>query len=113
MMFAKVSHRFAGIHHWPQASGKHEYLKHPHRHLFHLTVWIEQYHDNRDVEYLEFKDWIVENCMGGVMNHKSCEMMARDLLEKIRKGFASWTTRQVRIEVLEDGENGAYLEERI
>ena len=107
--WAKVTHRFSGVHSWPEAAGPHAYLVHPHRHEFHVTVWVEQFHDDRDVEYLLFKDWLREMCTGGDMQGRSCEMMARSLRVSTK---ARWGDhRRVRVEVTEDGENGALIEE--
>ncbi len=27
----------------------------PHRHIFHFKVWIEVFHDDRDIEFIQFK----------------------------------------------------------
>ena len=47
-----------GIHNWSEAS-KFEptmkYLEYPHRHMFHIEVKKEVFHDDRDVEFIVFK----------------------------------------------------------
>jgi len=110
MIWAKVTHQFPGVHCWPAAEGTHDYLKNPHRHLFHVTVWIEQFHDDRDIEYLLFKDWLMSCCEGGQMNNQSCEMIAGSLIDQIRKRWCADRTRLIEVEVTEDGENGALVE---
>jgi len=30
----------------------------PHRHMFHFKVWIEVFHDDRDIEFIQFKRWL-------------------------------------------------------
>ena len=31
------------------------FLGYPHRHIFHFKVWIEVFHDDRDIEFIQFK----------------------------------------------------------
>jgi|TARA_B110000977_G_C11020817_1_gene471225 hypothetical protein len=82
----------------------------PHRHIFHFNVAIEVFHDDRDIEFIQFKRWIerlydVEEVLS--LNHKSCEMIAEDLAEQINTRYPG---RDMTITVSEDGENGATLE---
>lgn len=107
-IWAKVTTTFAGTHHWPGCpeDWPHPYLKHPHRHLFRVTVQVEQRHDDRDLEYLVLKDQVESFCRGGDMQHRSCEMMAGQLADMLLEKHG----RCVRVEVMEDGENGALVE---
>ena len=78
----------------------------PHRHIFHFRVWLEVFHDDRDVEFIQFKRWLqrLYNVEGILqLDHKSCEMIADDLYAEIIKKYPD---RKVWIEVSEDGENG-------
>ena len=82
----------------------------PHRHIFHFNVAIEVFHDDRDIEFIQFKRWMerlydVEEVLS--LNHKSCEMIAEDLAEQINNRYPD---RDMTITVAEDGENGATLE---
>jgi hypothetical protein len=109
--WAVVRTRFKGIHCWPSApNGAYEFLRNPHRHEFHVTVWIEQFHDDRDIEYLEFKDWLDGNIKAGNLDHLSCEMMARRIIEQVELEYSKNQARSIRVEVSEDGENGALIE---
>ena len=80
----------------------------PHRHIFHFKVYLEVFHDDRDVEFIQFKRWLEKCYNDGTLelNHKSCEMIARDLNEIIK---ARYPGRDVWIDVSEDGENGCFL----
>ena len=80
------------------------FLGHPHRHIFHLRVWIEVKHNDRDIEFIQFKRWL-ENLYKGTLelDYKSCEMIADDLHTQIAKKHPG---RKIWIEVSEDGENG-------
>ena len=66
------------------------------------------YHDDRDIEFIQFKRWLEKCYNDGTLelNHKSCEMIARDLNDVIK---ARYPGRQVWIEVSEDGENGCFI----
>ena len=82
----------------------------PHRHIFHFKVEIKVFHDDRDIEFIQFKRWMerlydVEEVLS--LNHKSCEMIAEDLAEQINNRYPG---RDMTITVSEDGENGATLE---
>ncbi len=110
-----VTFRKEGIHRYPAAltdpklaTGDEydvSFLGHPHRHMFHFKVYLEVFHDDRDVEFIQFKRWLENLYNQGTLelNHKSCEMMADDLHEQISK---TYTDRKIWIEVSEDGENG-------
>ena len=80
------------------------FLGHPHRHIFHFRVWIEVKHNDRDIEFIQFKRWL-ENLYKGTLelDYKSCEMIADDLHTQIAKKHPG---RKIWIEVSEDGENG-------
>ena len=84
------------------------FLGHPHRHTFHFRVWIEVFHDDRDIEFIQFKRWM-ENLYDGTLelDYKSCEMIADDLYESI---FSKFPNREVHIEVSEDKENGCLIQ---
>ena len=85
------------------------FLASPHRHIFHFRVCIDVFHDDRELEFIQFKRWL-ESLYGSnilELNYKSCEMIADDLYLQIA---AKYPDRDVWIEVSEDGENGCYVE---
>jgi hypothetical protein len=91
------------------------FLGYPHRHIFHFRVWIDVFHNDRDIEFIQFKRWL-ENLYRSPDNrnkntvlsldYKSCEMIADDLYVQIA---ARYPGRSVWIEVAEDGENGCLI----
>ena len=85
------------------------FLGYPHRHTFHFKVAIEVYHDDRDIEFIQFKRWLEKLYNEGTLqlDYKSCEMMSDDLYEKIDEKYPG---REVHIDISEDGENGAHIE---
>lgn len=93
------------------------FLASPHRHMFHFRVWIDVFHNNRDIEFIQFKRWLTalyqqrtdgDNIHGSVLelNYKSCEMIADDLYLQIAGRYPG---RAMSIEVSEDGENGCLI----
>lgn len=84
------------------------FLAHPHRHIFHFRVGIEVFHDDRDIEFIQFKRWLERLYSEGTLelNFKSCEMIADDLHAVIS---ARYPGRKMTIDVSEDGENGATI----
>jgi len=83
------------------------FLASPHRHMFHFRVSIEVFHNDRDIEFIQFKRWL-DNLYQGVLelNFKSCEMISDDLYKQIASRYPE---RDVHIEVSEDGENGCTI----
>ena len=112
-----VTFRKEGLHKYPAALDDPKlatgdeydvsFLGYVHRHIFHFKVGIEVFHDDRDIEFIQFKRWLEklysENTLQ--LNYKSCEMISDDLYAEINKKYPA---RDIEIEVSEDGENGSY-----
>ena len=113
-----VTFRKEGIHCYPAAANDPalktgdeydvSFLGSPHRHIFHFRVWIDVLHNDRDIEFIQFKRWLENLYKDGILqlDYKSCEMMADDLYAEIAGRYPD---RAVWIEVAEDGENGALI----
>jgi len=84
------------------------FLATPHRHIFHFRVWLSVTHNNRDVEFIQFKRWLENLYKDSILklDYKSCEMMSDDLYDMISQKYPD---REVWIEVSEDGENGSFI----
>ena len=84
------------------------FLGTPHRHIFHFEVSIEVFHNDRDIEFIQFKRWLENLYKGGTLelNYKSCEMISDDLYEQIATRYPD---RNIVIQVSEDNENGATI----
>ena len=81
------------------------FLAHPHRHIFKFRVDIEVFDDDRDIEFIQFKRWLLSLYDGEFsVDYKSCEMISDDLYGAINDKYPG---RNITIEVSEDGENGA------
>ena len=127
-----VTFKKEGIHKYPAALNDPKlatgdwddvsFLGYPHRHIFHFRVRIEVRHNDRDIEFIQFKRWLERlyseqdtqgnegesstNSQVLVLDYKSCEMIADDLYEAIS---AKYPGRFVEIDVAEDGENGCSI----
>ena len=111
-----VTFRKEGIHKFPAALDDPKlktgdeydvsFLGYPHRHIFHFKVAIEVFHDDRDIEFIQFKRWLLNLYKEGTIqsDFKSCEMMSDDLYVAIAKRYPG---RKIEIDVSEDGENGS------
>jgi len=84
------------------------FLGTPHRHIFHFRVAIDVFHNDRDIEFIQFKRWLENLYKDSILalDYKSCEMIADDLYLQIA---ARYPNRNVTIEVSEDGENGCVI----
>ena len=84
------------------------FLATPHRHIFHFEVSIEVFHNDRDIEFIQFKRWLENQYSKGILelNYKSCEMISDDLYEVIATRYPD---RNIAIQVSEDNENGATI----
>jgi len=85
------------------------FLGYPHRHKFHFRVAISVVHNDRDIEFIQFQRWLENLYKDDILqlDYKSCEMMSDDLFEQIA---GSYPGRDIKIEISEDGENGALIE---
>jgi hypothetical protein len=113
-----ITFRREGIHRYPAAAtdpmlctaGEYDvsFLSNAHRHIFHFRIWIDVFHNDRDIEFIQFKRWLENLYSTGTveLNHKSCEMIADDLYLEIASRYPG---RDVIIEVSEDGENGCSI----
>ena len=107
-----VTFQREGIHKFPAAATDSNladvaFLANEHRHIFHFNISIEVFHNDRDIEFIQFKRWL-ENLYQGTLelNFKSCEMISDDLFEVIASRYPG---RDIEITVSEDGENGATI----
>ena len=85
------------------------FLGYLHRHMFHFKVWLEVFHNDRDVEFIQFKRWCESLYAQDTLelDHKSCEMIADDLAAEIKQRYPN---RYIKISVAEDNENGCEID---
>ena len=109
----EVTFQKEGIHKYPAALtdpnlADVSFLGYPHRHIFHFRVRISVQHNDRDIEFIQFKRWLESLYSNSTLelNFKSCEMIAEELIGVISERY----NRSMVVTVFEDDENGAYLE---
>lgn len=105
-----VTFQKEGIHCYPAALDEPQlwdvkFLGHSHRHIFHFRVEIDVFHNDRDIEFIQFKRWLEGLFNEGTLqlNYKSCEMIADEVAEEIHKKYPD---RCCIVSVAEDNENG-------
>ena len=113
-----ITFRREGIHRYPAAAtdpmlctaGEYDvsFLANAHRHIFHFKIWIDVFHNDRDIEFIQFKRWFESLYSKDILelDFKSCEMIADDLYIQVAGRYPG---RAVWIEVAEDGENGCLI----
>ena len=105
--FITVRTEFEGFHFYPGASQidpRIKFLEHEHRHMFRVTVKISVTHLDRELEFFLVKWALNDFIEGGDMNHKSCEMIATDILENhLIPKYGN--NRYYEVVVSEDGES--------
>ena len=97
-----VTLQYEATHNWPDCDDPIVgYLKHEHRHMFHIVCKKQVSHDDRDIEIITMKSavllWLAHT-YGGELKAMSCEMLARKIAEVFHLSYCS---------CMEDGENGA------
>ena len=102
-----------GFHCWKAAPDDSGYLRDMHRHVFHVRVECRVQHDDRDTEFIYFKQFAKSHFealgartdLGVKFGEQSCEMLANAL----RKRLCGCGHLVTRIEVSEDAENGSIV----
>ena len=108
MNYIWVTTSFEGFHYYKDAPEEVAFLRNLHRHIFHVKVFIEVFHNDRDIEFILFKRFVNKLINELVLdNNKSCEMIADELAGHIKDKYPG---RRLIIEVSEDNENGVRKE---
>lgn len=103
--FIWVSLQKSGIHSYKTAPQEVDYLRNDHRHLFKVEVAIEVFHNERDIEFIMFREFVYQQFAAIIDNYNmSCEGYSDMLFGEIRKQYPN---RDIRIKISEDGENGS------
>ena len=115
MIMIHVKFQKEGVHYFPEAQANDRpdladvaFLGWPHFHYFHFECDVQVGHDNREIEFIQFRRWCEQlyNDQTLQLNNKSCEMIAQELIDKIVEHYGQ---RKVRVTVLEDNINGAIV----
>jgi hypothetical protein len=109
--YIKVRTQFEGFHHYPNAGSidnRIQFLENEHRHIFKVEVKISVNHLDRELEFFLVKWALNEFIQDGNQNHKSCEMIATDILWNHL--LPRYGERYYEIVVSEDGESDGIVE---
>jgi hypothetical protein len=99
-----VTWEFEGFHSWIKAPDDVAFLRDRHRHLFKCKAEIEVLHGDRELEFFQVKRFL----QSFSMDELSCEEFAERYVWALQDKYGS--TRRIRVEVWEDGENaGVYV----
>jgi hypothetical protein len=100
--------RFEGWHRWPTPIESEAYLGVRHRHLFHVKVWFPVTDSDREIEFIQAGRRLRVECeklvATGVPEEWSCEHWCDFFMKYSLDGAVP-----VRVQVSEDGENGAEI----
>jgi len=110
--YIKIRTQFEGYHFYPNAGSidpRIQFLENEHRHMFHVEVKISVTSLDRELEFFLCK-WALEDFINeSKYNHKSCEMIATDLLNNhLIPTYGA--DRYYEIVVSEDGESDGIVE---
>ena len=107
----EVKLHFEATHNWPDAGGEIEFLKYPHRHIFHVIGRRKVGSLHREVEFFQLANTIRASWHSNfkydkdlgmwILNSRSCETIALLILKDANLDYCA---------VYEDGENGAIVE---
>ena len=112
--------RTVGFHSWPEAYDEVAYLRAPHRHEFHFRAECVVDHDERQVEFHTLRR-ALEQCLDEWRKRAAADYGPTEIdfgtnsCEAIARLTMSWLKAEdfavTAVEVSEDGENGARVEE--
>ena len=109
--FIKIRTEFEGYHFYPGAGdidARIKFLENEHRHMFKVEIKISVTHLDRELEFFLVKWALQDFIKSGKMNHKSCEMIATDILQEHL--LPKYGERYYEIVVSEDGESDGIVE---
>jgi hypothetical protein len=109
--YIKVRTEFEGFHFYPNAGEidpRIKFLEHEHRHMFKVEVKISVTHLDRELEFFLVKWALQDFIKSGKINHRSCEMIATDILNEHL--LPRYGERYYEIVVSEDGESDGIVE---
>lgn len=98
------------IHRYVDAPEEVYFLREWHRHILHIKLEIEVFHDDRELEFILIKrelESYLDTLDLNSPSNLSCETVARFILEHFQAEYGF--QRNATITVSEDGENGSIL----
>lgn len=98
---------FVTQHRWRKAKN---FLKHPHRHVFHVAVEVSVTESDRELEFFAVQEQINKLARNqrwtyDEVHELSCEQFAEQILVFLRQTLPGGASRRFTVDVSEDGEN--------
>jgi hypothetical protein len=109
--YITVRTEFEGFHRYPNAGEidpRIKFLEVEHRHMFKVEVTASVTHHDRELEFFLVKWALRDFIKNGNMDHKSCEMIANEILEQHLIPLYG-ANREYTIVVSEDGESDGII----
>lgn len=105
-----VRTQFEALHRWENAPAEVSFLKHYHRHMFHVELLMSVTNVDRELEFILVKRALEAFIKAHIpaKSGLSCEMMAVGIVEWAETTYGR--RQKIRCSVSEDGENGAMVE---
>ena len=111
--FITVKNWFEGVHRYEFAPEEVKFLRNDHRHIFIITSKIEVFREDRELEFIMVKhlidQFLLDRGFVWHMGTLSCEQVAIQIYNLLKEKYGS--ERKISVEVSEDGENSAIVEE--
>lgn len=108
--FVEIKTNYEFLHCWKNAPEEVSFLRNLHRHIFYVTVKMEVFHNDRDIEFFMLKNdinKIIDDSKKTWLQTISCEQMGLDIINKLKQKY----NRNICIKISEDNENSAIVEE--
>ena len=110
-----VKTNFEMVHHFPNAPIEVDFLKKPHRHIFHVEAKIPVSHEDRQLEFFIVKKFIDDIIQKSILPKQkyeavpySCEYMAGIILNSLSLTYQ--IKKDLSVSIFEDFENGGVVE---
>lgn len=122
MRYIFITSSFEGLHRYPDAPDDVAYLRNSHRHIFGLKIKVEVKHNDRELEFIRLQhkvntylDAKMDDNHVWNLGRRSCEDVAQELLEFLRKEYGTGfiDDRWMSVEVNEDGFCGAVVDNSV
>lgn len=108
LIWATIRFTKEGLHKWEAAPETVSFLRNLHRHMFYWQVQVQQFGDDRDLEYLMLREKVMDRVNAVKWAPTiSCEQFALFIKNWLSTEYLD---RLVRVSVFEDDENGAVIE---
>jgi hypothetical protein len=106
-IFLIIRTQFDASHNWPLCDiAEVDFLRYPHRHVFHVEAKMQVEGNDREREFIvekrQLEEYLRKDYSGRHFEGMSCEMICLDILDCFPHFYS--------VAVFEDGENGSLIE---